>query len=69
MCELHPDQRHHKRDEIILRAIDCGGGGCENCTFCGLGGGDPWAMYQPLHRRRKGIAEINADYAASYVSG
>jgi hypothetical protein len=63
------DTTREEREEIIRRALDCGGGGCENCSSCWLGGGDPYQMYQPYIDGEKEIAEINAEYMARYVNG
>ena len=61
------DTTREEREKIIQNALDCGGGGCENCSSCGLGGGDPFEMFQPYIDGVKEIAEINAEYRARYV--
>lgn len=66
---LIKDTTREEREEIIRNALSCGGGGCENCSSCGLGGGDPYTMYQPYIDGEKEIAEINAEYAARYLRG
>ena len=38
---LIKDTTREERIEIIRRSLNCGGGGCENCSSCALGGGDP----------------------------
>ncbi len=59
-----------EREEIIRRSLSCGGGGCENCSACGvLGGGDPWDMFQPYIEGKMEIAEINRAYNARYLHG
>jgi hypothetical protein len=63
------DTTREEREEIIRRALNCGGGGCENCSSCALGGGDPYAMFQPYIDGLKEIAEINAEYTARVVRG
>ncbi len=63
------DTTREERIEILRRSLDCGGGGCENCSSCSLGGGDPWNMYQDYIDGKKEIAEINAEYCASYLHG
>ena len=63
------DTTREERIEIIRRSLDCGGGGCENCSSCALGGGDPYIMYQPYIDGLKEISEINAEYSANYLHG
>ena len=64
---LIKDTTRAEREEIVLRALNCGGGGCENCSSCALGGGDPYEMYQPYIDGIKEIFEINAEYNARYL--
>ena len=66
---LIKDTTREEREAIIQKALDCGGGGCENCSSCSLGGGDPYTMYQPYIDGKKEIAEINAEYVARYSKG
>lgn len=66
---LIKDTTREEREEIIRKALNCGGDGCDNCSSCWLGGGGPDAMYQPYIDGEKEIAEINAEYAARYVKG
>ena len=56
------------REEIVRRALDCGGG-CENCSSCWLGGGSPDKIYQDYIDGKKEIAEINRGYRARLVKG
>jgi len=57
-----------QREQIVRNALSCGGGGCENCTSCGvLGAGDPYDMYQPYIDGKKELAEINEEFKASYL--
>ena len=57
-----------EREEIVRDALGCGGGGCENCSSCGVyGAGDPLEMYQPYVDGRKEIAEINQEFQACYL--
>lgn len=62
------DTTREEREEIIRRSLDCGGG-CENCSSCWLGGGDPYKIYQDYIDGKKEIAECNAQYIARYVRG
>ncbi len=66
---LIKDTTRQEREQIIKSALDCGSGGCENCSSCCLGGGDPYTMYQPYIDGEKEIAEINAEYNARYLHG
>ncbi len=63
------DTTREERLEILRRSLDCGGGGCENCSSCSLGGGDPYTMYQDYIDGKREIAEINAAYRANYLHG
>ena len=62
------DTTREEREEIIRRSLDCGDG-CENCSSCWLGGGNPFEMYQPYIDGEKEIAEINREYHARYLRG
>lgn len=64
---LIKDTTRAEREEIIRRSLDCGGGGCENCSSCALGGGDPFEMYKDYIEGKREIAEINAEYRARYL--
>lgn len=49
-------------------SLGCGGGGCENCSSCGIfGAGDPYDMYQPYIDGKKEISEINQEFKASFM--
>ena len=61
-------QREEEREQIIRQSLDCGGG-CENCSSCWLGGGNPFDMYQEYIDGKKEIAQINAEYSARYQRG
>ena len=61
---LIKDTTREEREMIIRQSMDCGGGGCENCSSCWLGGGSPWDMYQDYIDGRKEISEINMEYNA-----
>lgn len=64
---LIKDTTREEREEIIRKSLDCGGGGCENCSSCSLGGGNPFKMYQAYIDGEKEISEINAEYHAKYL--
>lgn len=57
-----------QREQIIRDALSCGGGGCENCSSCGVyGAGDPHEMYQAYVDGEKEIEEINREFQARYL--
>ncbi|MCD8205266.1 MAG: hypothetical protein LUD29_01435 [Clostridia bacterium] len=64
---LISETTREEREKIIAESLDCGGGGCENCSGCALGGGDPFEMYRDYIEGRKEIAEINREYRAKYL--
>ncbi len=66
---LVKDTTREEREAIIKNALSCDGSGCENCSSCWLGGGDPYQMYQPYIDGEKEIAEINQAYGTRYVHG
>jgi hypothetical protein len=52
----------------VKDALACGGGGCENCSACGVyGAGDPYEMYRPYIDGRKEIEEINREFQSRYL--
>jgi len=56
-----------QREEIIRKALSCGGDGCENCSSCGVyGSGDPYGMYQPYIDGELEISEINLGFRSPY---
>jgi hypothetical protein len=56
-----------EREKIIRDSLGCGGGGCENCSACGVyGAGDPLDMYQPYIEGLKEIEDINREFKARY---
>ncbi len=60
------DTTRQQREEIVRRSLECGEG-CENCSSCRLGGGDPMAMYQPYIDGEKELAQIHAEYRAKFL--
>lgn len=57
-----------QREQIVRNALSCGGGGCENCSACGVyGAGDPYEMYQPYIEGLREIDDINQDFRARYL--
>jgi hypothetical protein len=56
-----------QREKIIRESLSCGGGGCENCSSCGVfGAGDPIDMYQPYVDGEKEIEDINREFRARF---
>ena len=68
MSLLIKDTTKEEREQIIKQSLDCGGG-CENCSSCWLGGGNPYDMYQEYIDGKKEIAQINAEYNRPYQHG
>ena len=68
MSLLIKDTTREEREQIIRRSLDRGGG-CENCSSCWLGGGNPFDMYQDYIDGKKEIEQINAEYHARYQRG
>lgn len=59
-----------ERETIIKESLSCGGGGCENCSSCGVyGAGDPYEMFQPYIDGQKEIETINQEFRAKYLVG
>ncbi len=57
-----------QREEFVKKSLGCGGGGCENCSACGVyGAGDAFDMYQPYIDGEKEISDINREFRASYI--
>ena len=57
-----------QREQIVRDSLSCGGGGCENCSACGVyGAGDPFDMYQPYIDGQKEIDDINDEFKARYL--
>jgi hypothetical protein len=57
-----------QREKIVRDALDCGGGGCENCSACGVYGGiDPYEMYQPYIDGIKELAEITEEFKSTFL--
>ena len=49
---LIKDTTREEREEIVRRSLSCESG-CENCSGCALGVGDPFEMYKPISKERK----------------
>ncbi len=64
---LIKDTTRAEREQIVKDALGCGGGGCENCSSCAPGGGDPYEMFRDYIDGKKEISEINAEYRARYL--
>ena len=57
-----------QREKIVRDALGCGGGGCENCSACGIYGAiDPYEMYQPYIDGEKELSEITKEFHAKYI--
>ena len=57
-----------QRERIVRDSLSCGGGGCENCSGCGVyGAGDPYEMYRPYIEVLKELSEISREFRANYL--
>jgi hypothetical protein len=57
-----------QREKLVRDSLNCGGGGCENCSACGVfGAGDPFEMYRPYIDGEKELKEITLEFAAKYI--
>ncbi len=56
-----------ERLRIVTDSLNCGGGGCEACSGCGVFGGiDPDDMYQPYIDGLMEISEINNSFRTPF---
>lgn len=52
-----------QREEIVRRSLSCGGGGCDECSGCGVYGlGDAYDMYLPYIEGKKELRQINEEF-------
>lgn len=58
------DTTREERQRIISESLDCGAGGCENCSSCWLGGGSVDGIYQDYIDGKKELAQINLEYSS-----
>ena len=65
---LIKDTTKEEREQLLRASLDCGGG-CENCSSCWLGGGNPWEIYQDYLEGKREIREINMEYNERYLQG
>ena len=65
---LIKDTTKEEREQILRASLVCGGG-CENCSSCWLGGGNPWEIYQDYIEGKREIREINMEYNERYLQG
>jgi hypothetical protein len=64
---IHATTRE-ERIQIINKALNCGAGGCESCSGCGVfGTGDPYDMYKPYIDGIKEISQINMEFRERYT--
>ena len=58
------DTTREERQQIICESLDCGAGGCENCSSCWLGGGSVDGIYQDYIDGKKELAQISLEYSS-----
>ena len=52
-----------QREAIVRQSLSCGGGGCDECSGCGVyGAGDAFEMYRPYIEGKLELREINAQF-------
>ncbi|MDO4739965.1 MAG: hypothetical protein Q4A66_04790 [Eubacteriales bacterium] len=67
---LIKDTTREERERIVLEAMNCGGGGCENCSGCGVfGAGDPLELYRPYIEGRVELRELTKELNLRYIRG
>ena len=64
---LIKDTTREERISIIRGSLDCGGGGCENCSGCWLGGGTVDGIYQDYIDGKRELADINREYSERFA--
>ena len=62
---LIKDTTKKEREEIVRHSLGCVDG-CETCSGCALGAGDPFEMYKPYIEGKEEIRDINRRFNASY---
>lgn len=62
---LIKDTTKKEREEIVLRSLGCVEG-CETCSGCALGAGDPYEMYRPYIEGRLEIREITMAFHSPF---
>ena len=63
MSLLIKDTTREERAKIVAQSLGNGCGSCDGCGACGSAD-----MYDDYIEGRKGLAQINAEYRARYVS-
>lgn len=49
-----------QREQIVRASLSCGGGGCDECSGCGVyGAGNAYEMYLPYIEGKLELREIN----------
>ena len=64
---LIKDTTREERVRIIRGSLDCGAGGCENCSICWLGGGSVDGIYQDYIDGKRELADINREYSERFA--
>lgn len=60
------DTTREQRQEIVRRALNACGTGCNGCNGCGnTGGGRVETIYQPYIDGEKELYELNEEYSAT----
>ena len=64
---LIKDTTREERIRIVNQALNCGAGGCENCSSCWLGGGNVDGIYQDYVDGKKELAQVNMEYSERFA--
>jgi hypothetical protein len=64
---LIKDTTREERMRIVNGALNCGGGGCENCSSCWLGGGSVDSIYQDYIDGKMELSEVNRLYSERFA--
>lgn len=64
---LIKDTTREERMRIVSGSLDCGAGGCENCSSCWLGGGTVEGIYQDYIDGKLELSEVNRRYSERFA--
>lgn len=62
---LVKDTTREEREKIVMDALNCGDG-CDSCSGCALGAGDPVEIYRPYIEGKMELNECTRAFNARY---